>query len=528
MKINLWLVTPPFFIVKPEMKLRTGQTGTRLKDQDSDIVVIAKGGGIAVFGSIIRIGFNFIFRLALTRTLSLGLVGLYFLGTTVIEFSRILALLGLDYGLLKYASIAHGKSDVCQIKGYVITAFKIAIPSAFLFSILLFSFSDTISVQLFHNPDMSKVMRILAITVPFTVITTICVFSTQACKQMQYRVYVQDITEPIVRFAFLGIFIFIGYQLMGALVAYIISVVSSSFLGLYFLNKKLPFSTKGRITRSQVGDFLRFSLTQISSRVIDTLMRTLDIFMIGCFLIIDNVGVYNITVQIVVVGSLFLHAFINIFTPLISELAGIGDFKRIEKNYKAMTKLVIVFSLPVYLIMILFPREILMVFGKDYVAGAGCLVILAAGQMVNSATGAVDVILNMSGKHVLSLYDSIGTLILNIILNFFLIPRYGISGAAVATSTSVVLANLIRLIQVYFIFGIHPYNLSFLKPLFIGTALIVPFGVLRYLFSFELSLPSFLFIITCYTGIYFLFLKLIGLSEEESIIFDKIKAKFSL
>lgn len=505
--------------------LRADQIEPRLKDHDGDIVVIAKGGGIATFGSICRTFLNFIFRLILTRTMSLESVGLYFLGMTVMEFSKAFATIGLDNGLLKFASIAHGKNDVRQMRGYVMTAFKIAIPGAFLFSIILFFLSDIISLRLFHNPDMSKVVQILAVTIPVTIATTICVFSIQACKQIKYRVYVQDITDPLIRIVALVVFVFMGYQLMGALTAYIISVVLSSFLGLYFLNKKLPFSTKGKITRSQVGDLLRFSLTQASTSFIFTLANTLNIFMISYFLVISDVGIYNVVSRLVIIGTIFLFSFNQILNPMISDLASNSDFKRIEKNYQTVTKLITVFSLPVYLVMIMFPRETLMIFGEDYIAGAGCLIILASGQIVNSLTGSVGVILNMSGKHVLNLYDSIVMMILNITLNCFLIPIYGINGAAIATLTFVVLGNLIRLIQVFFIFGIQPYNLSYLKPLFTGTVLIMLFYGLKQLFSIELNIPSFLIVVISYFSIYFLCLKLIGLTEEENLILDKVKAR---
>lgn len=507
------------------MELKADQTGSRLKDQNNDIVAIAKGGGIATLGSICRVFLNFVIRLVLTRTMSLESVGLYFLGMTVMEFSKTFATIGLDNGLLKFASIAHGKNDIRQMKGYVMTAFKIAIPGAILFSITLFFLSGIISVRLLHNPDMSKVIRILAVTIPVTITTTICIFSIQACKQIKYRVYVQDLADPLIRIVALVAFVFMGYQLMGALTAYIISVVLSSFLGLYFLNKKLPFTTEGQITRSQVSEFLRFSITQTSTKVINILMNTLNIFMISFFLVISDVGVYNVASRLVVIGTIFLFSFNQILNPMISDLANSSDYKRIEKNYQTVTKLITVFSLPVYLVMIMFPRESLMIFGEGYTAGVNCLIILAVGQIVNSLTGSVGVILNMSGKHVLSLYTSIGTLALNIILNLFLIPRYGISGAAIATLISVVLANLIRLVQVYFIFGIHPYNLSYLKPLFVGTAMIMFFIGLKQLFSIELNIPSFLFVVISYFGIYFLIIKLIGLTEEENIILVKLKAK---
>ena len=507
------------------MKSRKGQVEPQQKNSKSDIAIITKGGGIATFGRICQTCISFVTRLIITRTMPLESVGLYYLGITVIEFSRMLSIMGLDTGLLKFASIAHGKKDLKQMSGYVNAAFKIAIPSAFIISLVLFFFSHSISVRLFHNPDLSKIIKALAVTIPFTIATAICIHATQACKKIQYRVYVKNIGEPLIRLAFLSVFIFIGYRLMGLLAAYIISVVLSLLLGLYFLNKKLPFSTKGTITYSQMFELLRFSLTLIFSRFIQALMGTVDTFMIGYFMAIGNVGIYNIALNLAGIGTMFLSSFNQIFAPLMSELVIKGDFERIKRNYQIVTKLVFFFSLPIYLIMIAFPREILMFFGADYAFGANCLVIIAAGQIVNSATGSVAVVLAMSGKHVIYLYSNIGMLVLNVILNYFLIPIYGISGAAVATFATVALSNSIRLILVYFMFGIQPYNLSYLKPLFIGTMMIMFFSGLKLFFPICLNMPYFLIVVISFFSLYFLLLKLVALTEEENLIVGKIKAK---
>lgn len=496
------------------------------KDQNSDIVFIAKGGGLATFGKVCGVGFKFFTRLMLTRIISIESVGMYFLGITAIEFTKNISLVGFHSGMLKYVSVAHGKGDISLLKGYIITAFKVVIPCAAIFSLNLYFFSDTISIRIFHNPDLSKVIQVLSVTIPIVVVTTICLYAIQACRQIKYRVYVQDISEPLVRLVFLGVCVFMGYKLMGVLAAYIISVVSSFILSLHFLNKKVPFSIKSKITRNLQGELFRFSLTQISSNFITTIMTTSSTFMIGYFLAAGSVGVYNIASHFASMGTVFLLSFNQVLSPMVSCYATNGDLKRIKKNYQAATKLIFLFSFPVYLVMVVFSRETLMIFGKGYVAGANCLVLVAIGQMVNSASGSVGVILNMAGKHVLNLYNNIGMLISTITLCYFLIPRYGIVGAAIAGCTSTSLGNLSKLILVFVIFRIQPYNLSYLKPVFTGIVLIMLFGGLKQILSIELNLPYFLAVVACYFSFYFFILKLIGLTEDENIVLDKLKYKF--
>ena len=78
--------------------------------------------------------------------------------------------------------------------------------------------------------------------------------------------------------------------------------------------------------------------------------------------------------------------------------------------------------------------------------------------------------LSMSGHTKLVLFNSIGTFILNFGLNIWLIPIYGILGAAIATLSSLIVVGVVRVIQVYFILKINFLNLKLIKPILSGLA----------------------------------------------------------
>ena len=49
----------------------------------------------------------------------------------------------------------------------------------------------------------------------------------------------------------------------------------------------------------------------------------------------------------------------------------------------------------------------------------------------------------------------------NTLFNIIFIPRWGITGAALATGTSIVIINILKTIQVYHEFRMHPYNKAY-------------------------------------------------------------------
>jgi O-antigen/teichoic acid export membrane protein len=88
------------------------------------------------------------------------------------------------------------------------------------------------------------------------------------------------------------------------------------------------------------------------------------------------------------------------------------------------------------------------VFGRGFAAGAAVTVVLAIGQMVSAAAGPCGSVLNMSGRVLLNMVDNVGALVLNVGLNVWLIPRYGVTGAAWAWSISLILVNAVKVLQV--------------------------------------------------------------------------------
>jgi O-antigen/teichoic acid export membrane protein len=130
----------------------------------------------------------------------------------------------------------------------------------------------------------------------------------------------------------------------------------------------------------------------------------------------------------------------------------------------------------------LYRTELLAIFGADYTAGANILIVLAVGQLINSAVGPADHLLAMTDHRYVLLANQVSMGISNIILNYLLLIEYGPIGAAVATALVFACLNVVRVIEVYLLEGIFPYNRSFLKFLpALGVATLVMYSVRSFL-----------------------------------------------
>jgi O-antigen/teichoic acid export membrane protein len=97
-------------------------------------------------------------------------------------------------------------------------------------------------------------------------------------------------------------------------------------------------------------------------------------------------------------------------------------------------------------------------FGEAFEAGATCLVWLAAGQAVNALCGPVMYLLNMTGHERPAQRIVWAAALVNLALNLWAIPRFGIAGAAVATALSMALWNVAAAVAVKRLLGLSVWD----------------------------------------------------------------------
>ena len=235
------------------------------------------------------------------------------------------------------------------------------------------------------------------------------------------------------------IFIIIFYfSIKNLLLAYVSAYIISQFLVFPILDKKIKKITEITplkfINYSVIKKILRFGIMNHLSNLIMLLEFKIDIFLINFFSNPLNVGYYYISVIVSEISSVFSSAVNLVLFPKIAEL---NNKKKIEKikNFGIFSSLFFSFCFSL-LIFFLASPFIKLFFGQAFAPAIPTLKIMA---FVTFFSNIKKIILsNLSAQNLIHLANPINilTLILNIALNIYLIPRYGIIGAAYASLTS--------------------------------------------------------------------------------------------
>ena len=179
------------------------------------------------------------------------------------------------------------------------------------------------------------------------------------------------------------------------------------------------------------------------------LMQSVDIILLSKFTNFEMVAFYSVAIKLTTMISIVLASVNAVQAPQVAEFFSSGDFVKLSAIIKKSTRLIFFLTFPAIILLTLLSSTILELFGANYIIAQNALYILVIGQSVNALCGSVGVYMNMTGKQNVFQKILISALVLNVVLNWILIPIYGINGAAFATSFSMIFWNLITVVYIY-------------------------------------------------------------------------------
>jgi O-antigen/teichoic acid export membrane protein len=272
------------------------------------------------------------------------------------------------------------------------------------------------------------------------------------------------------------------------------------------------------------NELFYYSLPLVFARFMNIIISRSNTILVGFFRDGTSTGLFTAAVTLSPFISLSLLSFGKIFAPIISELWEKGDVAELKRTFKTVTKWIFSLGFPVFLIFMLFAPSLLLVFGEDFALADTTLRLLALGQIVNAIVGPVGFVLSMTGRQKLNLVNSIGLAVLNVILNILLIPRYGIAGAALATSIALGLLNIVRVIEVKMIYGFTPFRWDLYKPALAGAITLGIFYFVKTRLVWE-GIAHTLVLCAAFLIVYIVLLFLFGLKEEKQVLIEILRRR---
>lgn len=218
-------------------------------------------------------------------------------------------------------------------------------------------------------------------------------------------------------------------------------------VGFYLANKVLEDNTKSfektsRISRVEAKWIWSAKDMLLVSGFNLVLLRA-DTLMVGALVGTEQAGIYSIATKVANALNFFLIVVNFVLGPIVSELHSNRKTKKLKKIVKLSSRLIFIATFLLAIGIGVFRSEVMNLFGEAFTSGSSALTILAAAQVINASAGSAILILKMTGREKISTYIMGASAVVNLALNFTMIPVFGLEGAALATGTTVVFWNIL-------------------------------------------------------------------------------------
>ncbi len=380
------------------------------------------------FSQIAGIILSFLGTLLLARMLGADLQGTYSLAILLPSTIYFLSMFGLPTSYIVYSGKLPEKRGVIAFQGIIF--------SAFIYFATLCFYIITIVLQpnWFKRFETVGIFNLfLASTLVFLEMATGCLRSGILGANRILTANVASLLQPFLKVFLLFIFVYlIKWGVTGGIISQIGGFVIAFFYLIYATAQCVPFKEWALdlpfFWKSlKIG--IKFQLDHISWYVVQIIDRYMIVYLIPNSN--SSLGQYTIASQIAHCIWILPQALQVSFLPHLS----------VTKSNKSVvttriSRILIIVLFFILLIFVIFSKFIPYIFGSDYTASVAPFLMFLPGMLIFGATRPFDSFLTHSEKPIYGVFSSMIGAALNSILNYFMILRYGITGAALATSIS--------------------------------------------------------------------------------------------
>lgn len=295
---------------------------------------------------------------------------------------------------------------------------------------LLFLSAAKPIARAFHNINLAPSLRISAFIIPFIALYSVYI-GTLSGKMMFGKRAISMNVQSLGKVAGVYSFALLGFGLQGAIGGYVMSYVLALLAAFYF----------SRDIEKEDGDFSAMKLISFAIPIVIfsgalSLLMNLDIFLVKTLIPEGQAaGFYTSALALTRAPYLVFFAFAITLLPIISRLTSSNHLQEASRYVSKSLRLLLILLVPLAFFTSTSSNQIIrLIYSSRYVPASQPLGILIFGATFLTLFSVLAAVITGSGKPRTAMALSLALLPLDFLLNLLLIPRFGLSGAATATT----------------------------------------------------------------------------------------------
>ena len=321
----------------------------------------------------------------------------------------------------------------------------------------------------------------------------------------------------ILLFALYLDFIQVDQFILGLVVVYILRMLA---MMLYAFSVHLPVLTFKKI--NNLTSVLKYSLLIILAGLIATQLLDIDKVMLGKYLHVSNIAYYNVAVFIATVIAVPQRAMHQILLPMSAKYLNDKNIDSLADLYKRSSLNLFIVGGLIFLLIVLNINQLYYIIADEYRAGLYVAILISISKLYDTLLGSNNAILFNSDYYRIVLVLGIAIVVLMVLLNVILIPKYGLNGAALATFIAVCLYNTAKVYFVYKGFKILPFTQKTLKTAMVLIVMVFVFYFWDFWFHPFLNIALKSIVIT---SVFTIVVYKLKLSDDISTMLHKVLKK---
>lgn len=422
---------------------------------------IAHGSGVYFVAYVFARIAGFLLNVLLARLLGTTQYGFYAYANTLVSiFSRVTEA-GTGPALLRYLPTSE-----IDVKQRITTlAYLTVVVVGLVVVVAIWIFASSISLFTLDDNLFVTVLKILSFLIPLDALIRVTSNAFRGLELPSYQLGISKVLRPLARLCGVAIAVFFGLPVVGVVTILILASLLTLMVAIVLLISRTYLVPRLNINRENASSFYSHAVPLSVADLGTILYRRVDLLMVGYFLAASSVGVYNIAIILTRFVTFPLSAVGQVFPAVASRAYQNDDHDELQLIYAVVTRWSFTGGALIAAATVVFRIELLSLFGEEFVVGQSVMIVYVIGQLANGLTGPSNYLLMMTDNQYIVLGNKLIFSIGNVGLNAYLIPKYGIVGAALATGFVFTVQSFAELVELWHFERFFPFQLKFLKPL---------------------------------------------------------------
>ena len=302
----------------------------------------------------------------------------YGIATTIINFLTIVSnitLLGLTNALSKLIPEYQAKKRKKEIYGIINFSLRLSLLTNILASVLILLCAQLLASHVFKSEEMLKPLYLSAFILPFMSLFSICASIVYGFQYMKLR-FISSFISTLAKCAVSIVLIMLNFTYFGILFGFFTSVL----VGILILFRKVPRKDKTVIDKSEL---FSYAIPGLIGTLCWLAINNTGNLILSSMASLEAAGIFTLTFVLTSPITLIPQTLTTSSFPLLSQLYGRNEKKRIENLLAELFRYSLLIALPFTLVLVVFPKQIILILGNpSYLPGYRLLQILSVASLI--------------------------------------------------------------------------------------------------------------------------------------------------